>query len=293
MALSSLRMNLDYIRTFVVLGQSNNMTEAGKKLGVNVSYVSRHLQKLEDELQVKLLVPNAKNRDLQLTDAGKYFFDKYEKIYNEILLTEKEYRQTEQLDNCKMTIGVASDLEDIMLKDKLRECATKLPNIVVKIVNGDTELLSKKLMQYTVDIIIDKSEPINNSKLQDIETVELFSSNYCFAYNRNFFKGIKDLNGQPLIVPVSKMSERKLINDYLEQKEINVDIKYEVNSFDRMLSYVNEGLGIGFFLKTLVIDDEHLEIIDTDITCRVCLSYIKDKLTPSTKEFIKLYGIKF
>ena len=73
MALSSQKMNLDYIRTFVILGQSSNMTEASKKLGVNVSYVSRHIKQLEDELGVRLTIPSPKNKDLQLTENGKFF----------------------------------------------------------------------------------------------------------------------------------------------------------------------------------------------------------------------------
>ena len=96
MALSSQKMNLNNIRTFVVLGQSNNMTEASKKLDVAISLVSRHLKQLEEELQTKLVVPTPKNQKLKLTDDGKYFFNKYEKIYNEIMLAEKEYKQTKQ-----------------------------------------------------------------------------------------------------------------------------------------------------------------------------------------------------
>ena len=132
MALSSQKMNLDHIRTFVVLGQSTNMTDASKKLNVNVSYISRHLKQLEEELGTRLIIPSPKNKDLQLTEAGKFFFERYEKIYNEILLAEKEYKQTEQLDNCKITIGVSPDLEDKLLKPKLLKYSN-FPSIISKI----------------------------------------------------------------------------------------------------------------------------------------------------------------
>ena len=56
MGLNSQRMNLDYIRTFVVLAQSRNMTEASEKLNVTPSYVSRHIANLEEELNTKLVV---------------------------------------------------------------------------------------------------------------------------------------------------------------------------------------------------------------------------------------------
>ena len=120
MALKSQRMNLDYIRTFVITGQSESMTDASKKMDVTPSYVSRHIRGLEEELGTKLLTPTPKNLPIKLTETGKFFFERYEKIYNEILITEKEFRQSEQLDNCKITIGVSSDLEENILKLKLK-----------------------------------------------------------------------------------------------------------------------------------------------------------------------------
>ena len=93
MALNSQKMNLDYIRTFVVLGQSRNMTQASQKLNVTISYISRHLRQLEEELEVKLIISSPQNRELELTESGKYYFEKYEKIYNELLLAEKNFKQ--------------------------------------------------------------------------------------------------------------------------------------------------------------------------------------------------------
>ena len=293
MALSSQKMNLDYIRTFVILGQSSNMTEASKKLGVNVSYVSRHIKQLEDELGVRLTIPSPKNKDLQLTENGKFFFDKYEKIYNDILMTEKEYRQTQQTDNCKISIGVCADLEDNIVKPKLLEFSKKFPKICIKIVNGNTEELTKKLTQYALDIIIDKNEPNNNSKVQVIDTKQLCSSNYCFVYNKNYFDKVNDINNVPLILPVSKTQERIMIDEYFIKNGIVPTIKYEVETVDRMLSYINDGFGVGFLLKQAVDEkNKDLVIIDTDIESNICISYIKEKLTPSTKEFLKLFDSK-
>lgn len=292
MGLSSLKMNLDYIRTFVVLCQSSNMTVASNKLGVNVSYVSRHIKNLEDELQTKLIIPSPKNKDLQLTEAGKFFYDKYEKIYNEILLTEKEFKQTIELNNCKMTIGVCSDLEDNLVKPKLLDFAKKFPNITVKMINDDTENLTKKLTQYAVDVIIDKNEPNNNSKVQVIDTKNLYTSNYCFVYNKDYFNDVSNPSEIPLILPVSRTQERIIIDEYFVNNVIVPNIKYEVENSDRMLSYVKDGFGVGVMLKDSIRNTDNLSTVDIDIKSNICISYIKEKLTPSTKEFIKLFNIE-
>ena len=292
MALSSQKMNLDYIRTFVVLGQSTNMTDASIKLKVNVSYVSRHLKQLEEELGTRLIIPSPKNKDLRLTDAGKFFFERYEKIYNEILLAEKEFKQTEQLDNCKITIGVSSDLENNLVKPKLLEYSKKYPKIIIKIVNGETEELASKLSQYALDIIIDKNVPNNNSKIQVIDTNKLYTSNYCLVYNEEYFKNVSNINELPLILPISKTQERIIIDEYFSKNNIIPNVKYEVENTDKILSYVKDGFGVGIVLKDSIKESDNLSYSDIDINSDICISYIKEKLTPSTKEFLKLFDIE-
>lgn len=292
MALSSQKMNLDFVRTFVVLGQSSNMTDASKKLGVNVSYISRHLKQLEEELGTRLIIPSPKNKDLQLTDAGKYFFERYEKIYNEILITEKEFRQTEQLDNCKITIGISTDLEENLVKPKLLEYSKKYPKITVKIVNGETEYLTNKLSQYALDIIIDKNIPDNKSKVQIIDTNKLYTSNYCYVYNKEYFNDITNIKDIPFILPVNHTQERIVIDEYFTNNNIIPTIKYEVENTDRMISYVRDGFGVGIMLKDAIKETDNLNYVDIDIKSDICVSYIKEKLTPSTKEFLKLFGIE-
>ena len=85
MNLKSKTMNLDYIRTFVITSQSKTMYEASKKMDVTPSYISRHIDGLEDSLNTKLIISGVKGQELKLTESGKYFYEKYEKIYNELL----------------------------------------------------------------------------------------------------------------------------------------------------------------------------------------------------------------
>ncbi|MBR1416762.1 MAG: LysR family transcriptional regulator [Bacilli bacterium] len=287
MALSSQKMNLNNIRTFVVLGQSNNMTEASKKLDVAISLVSRHLKQLEEELQTKLVVPTPKNQKLKLTDDGKYFFNKYEKIYNEIMLAEKEYKQTKQLDNCKLTIGVCNELQDSFIKPKLIQFSQKFPQVTIKIVNGTTEELTNKLFQYTVDLIVDKNKPYE-TKLVQYKTDELYKSNYCYVYNKDYFEDINDLNKVPFILPISNTNDRRIINDYFSKNNIKPFVKYELDNIKDIISYVKDGFGIGIVLKDSIKDIDCLSTIDIDIESDICVSYTEETLTPTTKEFLKL-----
>ena len=287
MALSSMKMNLDYIRTFAVLGQSRNMTEASRKLGVDTSYVSRHIKQLEEELQTKLVILSTKKKEMQLTEAGKYFFDKYEKIYNEILLTEKNYRQIEHLDNCKVVLGVSLDLENILLKSNLQEFTERFPNISIKIKNGDFEELFHSLLNYSCDFILCKlNEDV--SFPSEITIKSLFSTHYCLVYNPECYH-YSDMSEASVILPVNNTDERRIINSYFEKNHLKWKRSYEVESFDRMLSYVNDGFGVAFMLKEVAQNDPKLQIIDLDIPVTVAIAYIQDKITPSTLELLKMF----
>lgn len=293
MGLCSQTMNLDYIRTFVVLGQSRNMTEASKKLNIDVSNVSRHIKMLEKELKVKLIMTGTKNRDLQLTDIGRYFFTKYEKVYNEILLTEKEYRQSISLDDCKISIGISSNLEPILLKSRLFAFREKYPSICIKIINGEAEDLVKQLSQYTLDFIIIVGEVESFKKKTDIVVKQLFKSNYCLAYNKKYFDNQIDLTKYPFIIPNSSTYERFLIDEYLKTKNIGTTINYEIENDKHRVDYIKEGLGVGILLKEEALDCKDLSYIDLDIECQTSLLYLKENLTSSTKEFLKMFTITF
>jgi len=285
MKLNSQKMNLDLIRTFVVLAQSRNMTEASVKLETTPSSVSRHIMILEEELNTKLVI-NSKHQDLKLTEDGQYFFEKYEKIYNDILLTEKEYRQTKELDNCKISIGINNNLEENILKPKIIEFMNKFKNISIKIVNGTSEELAKKLSQYSLDFIIDKELPVISSKLLDIKTNKILECNYCLIYNKKYYSDISNYNILPFILPVNNCYDRLIIDSYFNKIEVVPNIKLEVNDVRSIISYVENGLGVAIVLKDSIGNNDNIEIKDIDINSSIYISYNKNKLTPLTKEFI-------
>jgi len=288
MELMSKKMNLDFVRTFVVLGQSSNMTEASKKLGVTVSSISRHIKELEYSLDAKLVVINSKTKNTELTEIGKYFFDKYVEIYNTILLTEKEYRELNHLDSGKVSVGVCRDLEETLFKQKLKDFTNKYPNINVKVINGDTNTLIRHLTQYSIDFVLDKNMPTNESKMNPIDTKMLYKSNYCLAYNDKYFKDVSKINELPLILPINGNPDRIIIEDYFAKNNIIPNIRYELNDIDNIISYIKDGYGVAIVLKD-VAENNNFNYVNLDLEANVCISYIKEKLTPSTEEFLKLF----
>lgn len=286
--LSSLSMNINYIRTFVVVGQSRNLTEASKKLNVDPSVISRHIKSLESELGIKLISFESKQKELVLTESGKTLHSKYEKVYNEIILIEKEFRQTKKLDSCKITIGVSQDLDDSILQPKIIEFSELYPNVSIKIIIGDLAFLRKKLLQYNVDFIINK----NNIEDPNVSTQKISAIPYCLFYKKGTINNSTDLSSIPLVLLNSQNADRMLIKDYLKEKGINnLKVKLEVENIDRMVSYVKNGVGVGISLKDNIKNIVDIEYKELDLSSDIYISYLKENLSPSTKEFLKLFNI--
>jgi DNA-binding transcriptional LysR family regulator len=66
-------INLNRLTTFVAVVESGSLTAAAERLGLAKSMVSKHMQLLEQEIGVGLLLRST--RKLSLTEAGRDFYD--------------------------------------------------------------------------------------------------------------------------------------------------------------------------------------------------------------------------
>jgi hypothetical protein len=164
----------------------------------------------------------------------------------------------------------------------------KYPQINIKIFNEENSQLIKLLNQSRIDFMIYKSN-INTNILSDkIETLVLKKSKFCFVYNPTTFS-FKDFASSPLLVPLKGSEDRTFINEYLQKCNLSPASFYEMEGYDKILSYVKEGFGVGFVLKECVKDNSDLCIIDTDCYANINISYIKEMLTPFTTEFLEYF----
>ena len=285
--LNTKTMNLNLIRTFVIVGQSKDLKEAASKLDIDPTNVSRNIKSLESIMGTKLINRNSKNY-IELTENGKELFEGYEKAYNLLFITEKTYLQNKTLNTGKITIGVSTDDELNLLNDKIKEFKKKYPNVVFKTLNLPTKDLFEKLSQYYLDFVID--EPIENLRKSDeIKLVNIFNEDYCIAYNPTYFdfklESVEQLKEQPMIVPSTSKKERSMFDELLEEKNIEVNVSLEISNYNIAKDYVESGLGFGLLPKRLV-NNTNLESLDINITKPITISYVEENLSPSAKQFL-------
>lgn len=286
--LNTQSMNLDLIRTFVIVGQSKDYNDAASKLKIDATNVSRHIKALEQLMGTKLINKNAKNY-IELTEDGQILFDGYEKAYNLLFITEKTYLQSKDLNSGKISIGISADIESTALIDKIVSFKGKYSDAVFKTINLPAKDLTEKLSHYTLDFVIDEKSD-NYKKSSGVKSIDLYEEKYCLVYNKDKFNinDITDLKDMPMILPVSTKKERKIFDNFLDKNNLTKKLSIETSNYLSAIEYAKKSLGVALIPSNMV--DNELEHFDIDISKVITLSYIENNLSPLSIEFLKEFN---
>lgn len=106
-------MDLDKIREFHALAQTLNFTQAAHSLNISVSTLSKHIQALENELGVTVVVRNLNGGPGALTEAGKVFLAETGPWLEEYDAIVARCRELRQPDPPARIHGVTATISDV------------------------------------------------------------------------------------------------------------------------------------------------------------------------------------
>ena len=291
MVLPSNNINLNLYRVFYVVAMTKSFSESSKYLHISQPAISKHIQNLEYELDTILFYRT--NRGIEPTPEAKILLSYVEKAYNIIRLGEQQLQECKELSQTKISIGIPSILFKYYLNKYLLKFMNDYPKVAIKMQNSKNEELINALKQNSLDLIIIYGENnIDNNYKNEL----LMADNYVFVYNKekiniDEIKSIKELNNYKLILPSKETIERKKLDDRLNELNIVLNPVLELESNQMMINYINEGLGIGYILKSVALQNKDLTILELDEELpneEIRLIYDEESIITSTKEFISL-----
>ncbi len=144
-------MTLAQIQYFLELSRTMNFTKAAANLYITQPTLSRQIQLLEAELEVKLL--NRTNREVELTDAGKVFQEEFSKIDERIENALYKVKTAKRRKN-EIRIGFSGAIipfHVFSFVDKIRE---EYPEYFVLINQYSDYELKRDLENEKLDIVI-------------------------------------------------------------------------------------------------------------------------------------------
>ncbi len=289
-------MNIDYnlYKIFLYLFEEKSISKTAAKLYVSQPAISYSLKELESQLGYTLFYRNSKG--IEPTNEAKELYSYVSTAFNIFKDAEEHIKNLNDLNIGCIRIGTPSHIGVSYLSSYIAEFRKLYPGIKFEIISKSTKDMVEMLETRKLDFIVD-TLPIDSKKKVTKITVAKLKN--CFAYNKNSMKNVtieteKDLQKYPLVLPTVTSSIRFKLDEYMESKNINLTPTVESWSNEMMVELVKKGIGIGYFIKNLIIsqnDSDNFEIIEFDDNLPdvdICCVYIDDFLTAASSKFVEL-----
>lgn len=284
-------INLNSLRIFLEVANSNSFLEASNKLFISQPAVSRSIANLEESLNMALFY--RANKGISLTPSGEVLYKYLKEVKNMLQSCERVLISMNDIEEGNLIIGVQSHIVRNYLMDKIDHFRANHPNIKIRLVDLSTSELLESLEKRTVDFVVDSS-PIatiyNNITIKPICSLD--TSFIKSSFNKTKIKSLKDLDKQCMILPVARSSLRKNLNKCFKDVNVKIEPKLEFETEELIIDSVRRNIGIGYVVKDavkyLVKEDiiSYINLEDKLPKMEVNLVYIENYLTEIANLFI-------
>ena len=189
-------MDWDKLKIFHAVAEAGSFTSATVNLNLSQSAISRQIQSLEEELNVKLFERHA--RGLTLTENGEYVFKTAHEVISKLKEVETTLGDKKNKPSGKLTVTTVVSFGTTWLTPRIQEFMELNPEIEVDLIFDDKELdLSTR--QADIGIFMRRPKQLNyiQKKLIDINYHIYGSPKYLEKYG--YPKTVNDLNKHKFI----------------------------------------------------------------------------------------------
>lgn len=266
-------MDLRGLQIFIEVAEQRSFTRAGALLGYSQPTISFQIRQLEQELGVPLF--DRIGHTVSLTDAGRdalVYAQQICNMFREMTLGARGERQA----SGDIRIGMADSLCTPLVADDFATFRKSYPKVSMKIYNADTAELLRMLDHNEVDLVCTMDIPVYNTAYitANEEPVGVhFVLHPEHPLARQTAVKITDLVELPFLLTEKGMSYRRVMDEKLAERSLEVLPALETGRADVLCRLVEEGAGISLLpdyvteasvragrLKRLEIEDFRIEV---------------------------------
>jgi LysR family nitrogen assimilation transcriptional regulator len=145
-------MELRSLHYFVRIAELGSITRAAAHLHVAQPALTRHVQRLEEELNVALFT--RANRGVRLTEAGQKLLDGATRILRDIERTGDEIRAQDAHPSGKIVLGITPTLCPVLVPELFARMRRDYPMIELKVMHAGMVRLEEFVIDGRVDIAL-------------------------------------------------------------------------------------------------------------------------------------------
>src|SRR5258707_1351258 len=168
-------MELRSLAYFVRIAELGSITRAAAHLHVAQPALTRHVQRLEDELNVALFT--RANRGVRLTEAGQKLLDGATRILRDIERTGDEIRAQDAHPSGKIILGITPTLCPVLVPELFARMRRDYPMIELKVMHAGMVRLEEFVIDGRVNIALlselSRSRLVVSTRLAEEEMVLL------------------------------------------------------------------------------------------------------------------------
>lgn len=193
-------MTIRQIRYFLVLARELHFWNTAEKVNISQSSLSRQIQSLEEELDVKLFVRDKRN--VKLTEAGIFLYEKWKNIIDELDRTHRQAKNIEDGTSGMVSITYSGSIAFSFLPKLLQMLNENMPDLNV-LLTEPTDVSNLKLL---VDYEIDMAFSRDRIRHPSISSTKLYAEPVCLVVPENHwitqesYQGLEDMKEDHFII---------------------------------------------------------------------------------------------
>ncbi len=238
-------MDIKSLKYFLATAKEGNITKAAEKLFMAQPPLSRQIQKLEEELGVKLFVRG--KRHLTLTQEGRFLKDQAQAIIELAERTENQIAYVSGDYNGIISIGVTEGCAAGVLSEIMDKFHNEYPLIKFNIWCGNGDEIKSKLEKGLVDIGIVR-EPFNTEEYEKASLrkepwIVIMSNKNKLAQNSSDNVEAAELKDIPLFIP-SRETLMDAISDWFTDIVGHINTFCTYNTISCILPLIEKDMGV-------------------------------------------------
>jgi DNA-binding transcriptional LysR family regulator len=238
-------VNTAALRYFYEVARYGSFRLAADRIHIAASAISRQIQLLEQELEVKLFARDRKG--LRLTAAGEALLYRVRKAMNELDTARSEINLLHGSHKGNVRLGINETVAREFLPGFLTRFRAAYPHMNFEITVANSDALAGILLRGDVDIIIGYALQVRNGLQQvvafDLKTCITVRKDHPLAKRSSV--RVADLVDQHFIMPDADSLLRQVINAMFAKVAVKPVSTMTSNSFEFIATMVTGGFGIG------------------------------------------------
>ena len=237
-------MELRNLETFIQAAELGSFTRAAEKLGYSQPTVSFQIKQLEEELHAALF--ERINHTVALTEKGREVLQYAHRI-TQLAQEMEQTLEADPLPTGYVRMATADSLCSWLLEADYHDFHRHYPDIALNMISASTEEMFRLLNQNEVDLVYTLDSHIYDRRYVTATEQPVqahFVAGPAFWHCETM--PLEQLVHQPFLLTEKGMSYRRLLEEELARRSLEIDPILEVNNTRLICRLVEQGVGLAF-----------------------------------------------